>query len=250
MDQQTRTGRIKKERRFDKTQLRASHYGYVVHRDFASHFFRWGWVSRHIKHGSTILDVGCGQDVALARVLSGRIGGNREQYVGIDLNRINKPFNAKWCTVLDEFNFIKDYMELKKYAPKGFDYIVNLEMIEHMNIIDGKKLLKNIYNLLSDDGLLYLSTPVFNGKKAANHIYEYRITELKKLLDSCGFFVKRRYGTFISKFDLKKVCKPKHWEVYEQLEEYYGGDVMSTFLAPLYANQARNNLWVLRKDCK
>ena len=90
------------DRKFDKTQLRAAQYGDKVHRDYAAHFFRWGFATRFIKKGMSVLDVGCGQDLPLVRVLAPSMSHIPGRYVGVDMNRV-KPFKCKWVEVLQEF---------------------------------------------------------------------------------------------------------------------------------------------------
>src|SRR5262245_13162124 len=85
-------------REFDKTSLHASAQGYQVHRDYAAHFFRWGWVSRnYINETKRVLDIGCGPDGALVKVLAYKANGIPKSYVGVDLNRLGKKMPGyKW----------------------------------------------------------------------------------------------------------------------------------------------------------
>jgi hypothetical protein len=36
-------------------------------------------------------------------------------------------------------------------------------------------------------------------------------------------------------------------EIYKKLEEWFGGDVMSTIMSANYPDASRNNLWVCKK---
>ena len=245
MKQQTK-GRVREDREFDKTQLKSTAYSQRIHRDWIAHVLRWGWVARQIEQGSSILDIGCGQEQNLAKVLAGRPGGNREKYVGVDLNKISKPFNCKWATIIDKFNFIRQWEELAPHGP--FDSIVLFEVIEHMSVENGRKLLKRVKSLLKRDGKFYLSTPVFNGSAAANHVHEYEIKELATLLIDAGFKVERRVGTFASKSDIYKHLNQHEVIVYNRLNDWFGNDIMSMIFASLYPDQSRNNVWVLRRQ--
>jgi len=245
--QPTRSKRITKERRFDRTQLRAGGHGRTVHRDYGSHFFRWGWVSRQVKAGESILDVGCGQDQPLLYILGSRIQTVPDVYVGVDLNNIPNKSHVKWADVYDNFDFVTHGVEFlePKYTP--FDKAVCFEVIEHMQPPDGRRLLDNVYRLLRQGGLLYLSTPVFNGAAAANHLHEYTIPELREAVEAAGYKVQRRIGTFASKPEIKPVLNPCQTQLYDEMEEWFGGDVMSTIFAYNHPDQSRNNLWVLEK---
>lgn len=246
MIQPTRSGKTKEQRRFDKTQLKAAHHGLYVHRDYAAHFFRWGWVSRYLEHGDRVLDVGCGQDLALMNVLSGNMSILPEYYLGVDLNKLSFNGSPKWADVLPEFNFVDDYEKIRPRENKSFNVGICFECVEHMMPADAEKLLLGFYHWLTPEGYLYLSTPVFDGHAALNHCHEYLIDELKDLVEKCGFEVVKRYGTFASKYDILKVLTPEHLKVYEELEGYYGGDVMAITFAPLYPDASRNNLWILK----
>jgi len=81
-----------------------------------------------------------------------------------------------------------------------------------------------------------------------NHIHEYAIEELNDLLSAVGWVVERRFGTFASWPVMKKVVTSPQKELCERLAEFYSWDVVSCFLAPLYPDHARNNVWVLRKE--
>jgi SAM-dependent methyltransferase len=263
--QPTRSKRVREERRFDRTQLRISGHGRTVHRDYLAHVLRWhfvadqvsyvndialkyGWVHRSVNQGMSILDIGCGQDQPLLYVLGARIQTVPEVYVGVDLNPIRNKSRVRWADIRDQFDFVNNGKSLEQfYTP--FDMAVCFEVIEHMAPEDGDKMLENILYLLKPGGLLYLSTPVYNGSAAANHIHEYTIPELREHIEKAGFQVKERYGTFASKPDIRAAAAgdPKAIELYDKLNKYYGGEVMACMLAPLYPDASRNNLWVCQK---
>lgn len=242
MPQPTRSGKVKAPRRFDKTQLKENQYGYIVHRDYAAHFFRWGWITKNKIHGKSVLDVGCGQDQPMLKVIMGNKSYIPTFYCGVDLNRPPaKVIDPTWAEVHFEFDFIHQYTEIS--MAYGFDVAVCLEVIEHMEIEDGRFMLEGIHQLLKPGGRLYLSTPVFNGMAALNHIHEYTIPELQALFEGVGFKVEQRFGTFASMYDLKSVASKEQWNVYQTLAAYYGNEVMSLFMAPLYPDASRNNIW-------
>ncbi len=265
--QPTRSKRVREDRRFDKTQLRAAGHGRTVHRDYLAHALRWnfvaeeinravaypdfalkyGWVDKKIKAGLKILDVGCGQDQSLMYVLAARLNTVPKLYVGVDLNRIAKKSNCKWAKILDEFDFVGRQAELLEDYGQ-FDVITNFEVIEHMGVDDGKRLLLAMRDMLTSTGVLYLSTPVFNGSAAANHVHEYTIPELDAQIRSCGFRVVGRYGTFASKPEIKATLTVAERQVFDKLEQWFGGEVLSNIFAPLHPDHSRNNLWVLQRD--
>ena len=234
-------------REYDRTSLKSSHYGYVVHRDYAAHFFRWGWISRTFVNPSvSVLDIGCGVDAAMCRVLSHKLpNGLPKYYLGVDFNKVpQKIFNAKWADFLFGFNFPEKWKTIHK---KQFDLVVCLEVVEHMRIPAVRKLLRGALALTAPGGRLMLSTPVFNGKMAKNHINEMTIPQLHRELDATGWHVAKRYGTFMSDNDRKKCATPAENELVDRLREYYSTDVLACFLAPLYPDHSRNNLWICER---
>jgi len=238
------------DRRFDQTQLKSTTHGYTVHRDYAAHFFRWGFAFQRIEYQRTrVLDLGCGQEIPLARVLSFRLSAVPALYVGVDLNKIAKPFKAKWARVHDGFSFVDRHQELMvEYGTHSFQLLTCFEVFEHMHPADGLTLLRNAWDLCSPDGRLILSTPVYNGRRmAANHIKEYTVDEMERVIVDSGVWeVEERFGTFASWNDVKKVITPAEQALYQELNRYYDHEVLSCFLAPKYPDASRNNVWVLR----
>lgn len=238
------------DRRFDQTQLKSTAHGKVVHRDYAAHFFRWGFASNFVKQGKTrILDVGCGQEWPIARTLTHKLADVPKQYLGVDLNRVQKKPGMAWSEVRDEFNFVDRHLELvKEFGKQSFDLATCFEVIEHMHPPDGRKLLMAVADLVKPGGTFLLSTPVFNGKAAANHIHEYTVDELAGMIAKTNKWdLTKRYGTFASWNDLKKVITKAERELYEELHEYYSHEVLSCFLAPKYPDASRNIIWHLTR---
>lgn len=238
-------------RQYDKTSLKIFKYD-GVHRDYLAHAFRWGFVStRLVKQQKTrILDIGCGVDCPLVKVLASRILYVPKSYLGVDLNAFKPPFNYKWSKFLAKFNFSEDWKDLK-HGPESiryggeFDLITCLEVVEHMRMPAVRKLLRGARALIADRGRLVVSTPVFNGKAAKNHVNECTIPQLRKELEDAGWEVEKRFGTFMSMTELRKVSA-EHERIAINLREYYGDEVVSCFLAPLYPDLARNNIWVCK----
>jgi site-specific DNA-cytosine methylase len=251
-----------KDRRFDLTQLRAGSHGYYVHRDYASHYFRWGWATRMCGPQTRLLEVGCGQDLPLTRVFIYHNGIPAEM-VSVDLNKIKDHVQPKWFTLYDETNFLDAQPAIIETHGR-FDVVSCFEVIEHMPREDGITLLERLRDSVTDDGFILLSTPVFNGKAAANHIHEWYVEELRVQIETADLEVVERYGTFASYHDVKRGLT-EHFaslavagdlapeaaqaclNFYERLREFYSDDVLANFMAPNLPDHSRNNVWKLRR---
>jgi SAM-dependent methyltransferase len=163
-------------------------------------------------------------------------------YVGVDLNHAPRSAPSRqWATLHWDFDFTKNHKKLGQ-----FDLVTCLEVLEHVRQENQLIFIKALRACLRQDGKLLLSTPVFNGKAAANHLHELTVPELTFAIGRAGLRVERRFGTFASQRDLKKVAQPAELDIVKRLGEYYSGEVLSTFLAPLYPDASRNCVWLLR----
>ena len=244
-------------RDYDTTQLHEAGHGRTLHRDYSAHFFRWSFARRFITAKDNVLEVGCGEDKPLSKILTGGAAAHVNTYVGVDINKL-KASNSQRLAFHGEFNFVERWKELLKTRPGGFDVVVHYEVIEHMRVDLGAKMLKACWSCLKPGGVMLMSTPCYDGKRhAANHIHEYTVPELQKAAEKAGFVVERRFGTFM---DIKHIGKVDPWPVdanpqlrdavkvlRTHLEEYFDSDAISNIFGPLHPDHARNNLWVCRR---
>lgn len=250
------------ERDFDTTQLKAAGHGRTLHRDYTAHFFRWSFARRFITAKDNVLEIGCGEEKPLSKILTGGAAAHVNQYVGVDLNKLKESASQR-LHFYGEFDFTSRYKELLK-AHGEFDVVVHFEVIEHMKVIHGRKLLKAAFEALKPGGVMLMSTPCYDGvRHAANHIHEYTVPELQKETEKAGFVVERRFGTFMDIKHIGKVLPSLPGAQVDEAEleklqaavklvrkhvgEYYDNDAVSNFFGPLHADHARNNLWVCRK---
>lgn len=244
------------DRPFDTTELDLeTSGGYIVHRDYSAHYFKYGFAGK-LCQGKKTLELGCGSKTPLAHTLIFSASYKPPKlYVGIDYGKIKKAPGNKWCTVLENTDATSDQTRTMLQTEFGlFDTIVSLEVIEHMNLESGKQLLKTIHDLLDPEGVAIISTPVYDGQQALNHIHEYEINELQQIIEEAGLIVEKRYGTFMSIKDIKKAFKAKYPDHEEMLlnmlsevSEFYSNDVVANWFAPHFPDYSRNNVWRLRK---
>lgn len=245
---------------YDRTSLQARGAGQHVHRDYAAHYFRWGWaVSQRANGvglaGKKVLDIGCGVDLPL--MYAGRYpSALPELYVGVDLNKLKdlSPGLAKRAKLYGSSDFLAIAGDLLEEHGK-FDVVVSFENIEHMPPENGWQLLWWMRQLTADDGCSLLSTPVMIGSQAANHVHEYGIDELQHLAEQAGFTVAARYGTFARQ--QKVMPAMREWcaqnghdfatfeAMINGLLEFHSWEVLSNFVSPLIPDASSNNAWKL-----
>lgn len=249
---------VRPEREFDTTSLQQNgSHGKYVSRDYAAHWFRWQHALRFIRKGMRVLDVGCGPDQMMIRVLCHSQTFVPDLWVGVDVQKLAKKSTVAWARVFDEFDVTRRWRELltkgddvtgQFFGP--FDVITCFEVIEHMPVERGRALLKALKALVKPDGVILLSTPVYNGKHmAANHIHEYGFDELAAEIRRAGLDVDRVVGTFMTSQAIKRVATKEQRALVEELHaRWYAWDILANFLAPLYPEASSNCCWILRKE--
>lgn len=251
--------RVKDHAEYDNTHLSPAMYGRRIHRDYESHVFRWGWAAKQIRTmcranpDTRVLEVGCGRDLALFDAMRGTVAAAMPaKMLAVDLNPVKKT-KVKWMDARGEFDFVKRNDELFDEYGATFDIAVNFEVLEHVKPEAGLEILDGIFRLLKPGGVFLMSTPVYNGHRAVNHVYELTVAEAQEMLEAAGFVVEQRYGTFASWNDIKRGIREDErlveqsridlLEYYDDAAQFYGHDVMACFLAPKYPDHSRNNAW-------
>lgn len=224
-------------------------------------------MNRYLKAGDTIvklakalgrplrvLDIGCGEIYVARTFFSSfveRKADNIERYVGVDIDQKNidkchEKYEKLMKTMNAELVCIDMTTEsLEAYEDGYFDLIVNFEMIEHIQPRFLKKLFTEMSRVLSDDGILLLSTPNADGsspKLPKDHIYEYPFAELSKKLRTF-FVVKNMTGMSVN---LSKIPEgSKHLiEMYHGFGKTFASVAIAPMIEPVYC---KNILWECRK---
>jgi SAM-dependent methyltransferase len=232
---------------FNTTSLREAHHGQTVHRDYIAHAFRWSVAQRHINEGDVVIDVGCGPDTPLVKVLAFPRGSVPKRYTGIDLNNFVPKTRPQWA------NFILgvSVFDLDPVEVGPADVVVCFEMLEHMPKPKGLELLRWLREAVKPSGIILLSTPSYaGGDLPKNHVHEWTYDELKEGLASVWLEVNDVWGTFMRIPQLRKavaVQYPDLAKVLGRLDTYYSHEALSTIFAPLFPGQASNCLWKLKR---
>lgn len=256
----------------------------LIHRDYIAHCIRWSHVlkfmlQRHIYKHTRVLDIGCGVDVPMARLmLSNRIAPL--EYIGIDYNHHSK-FKLDWFantkfkpTTFGSVDFANNDHVWFDNAQSGelcinikgdnaTDYfaIPNLitcfEVLEHIEPEHVIRVLKRVLYIMEKTKefhgytpTFFMSTPNWNVTDTAdNHVNEMKNEALGWLLEELGFAIVDQFGTFASKRDyahlLQTSYPPGVYEVYERLNDYYDSNLAANLFAPLFPREARNCFWRL-----
>ena len=127
-------GRITKEG-FEQSQLlvteEAEKGKASIHRDYLAHVYRWQyvvkWLAKSMRYKTTnLLDVGCGYDIPLYRILA----GNRRSvahYTGVDIGKIREPqYKCKAPRTL------LSYTPIHTVEKGNYNLITSFEMLEHV----------------------------------------------------------------------------------------------------------------------
>lgn len=256
------------DREFDHTHLSldtAEARGFI-HRDYLAHCLRWSHIARAAAKGFAThrwVDIGCGVDQPLARLLHVNKHSPRDgYYLGVDINplALHPSFkNASWKPVLhgeadavtslwlDGGDLIVggDAENSFKLAPPT--HVVALEVLEHVQPAYCRRLVLKIKELLGHSGTAFISTPCYDAKVGAadNHINELTYQALGALFEDCGLAIVDHWGTFASQKDYKEHMSVDVREVFEQLKGYYDSNMLAVIFAPLFPQHARNCLWEL-----
>jgi 2-polyprenyl-3-methyl-5-hydroxy-6-metoxy-1,4-benzoquinol methylase len=240
----------------DKTHLsidQAEERGFI-HRDYIAHCLRWSHVARHLTQQhryktAYILDIGCGKEVPLAKLLySSRLIPETGKYVGIDANVLFVPEMFKSGKFPIELHSQKTFPNKAIEDQYTFEVVTCFEVAEHVEPAMTLEILMGIQRCLDDAGTAFISTPCYdaNTGAAANHVNEMSYEAFMALIHRAGLGIKEVYGTFASIKDYKPFLHTKGLDaVFEELRGYYDSNYLATVFAPLFPQYSRNCLWVV-----
>ena len=238
---------------YNKTQLTPQNEfeRHIYHRDQFAHYFRWTHVLKHAKIGQRILDFGCGSGEMLEVFYRNRY--RPERYLGLDIRESQIEKNIEKFQKLDFAEFRSaDLCQPRLDLGETFDIITCFEVIEHIGHANADAFLENIVSHCTADTTIYLSTPNYDERVGAakNHmlgdeIGEWDHFELQAELEKF-FTVQKKYGTFASMRDYKPLMNDWQTKMFETLSEYYDTNLLANLMAPMFPENSRNTLWVLK----
>ena len=206
----------------------------LIHRDYLAHCLRWSHVVKFLNQGhrykdAVVLDVGCGKELPLAKLLYVNKMSPRH-YCGVDANKFDVPDMLKgkkipisiWAetdfcaldpedvglhmertTALDSpplrgLNKNGDWEAGNNEAYELPNVVVCFECLEHVTPSMCRRMLQHFQEVSSQDCHYFISTPCWNGSAAENHVNEMTFGALGGLIEDLGYKVEGVYGTFAS----------------------------------------------------
>ena len=172
----------------------------------------------------SVLDCACG--VGWGSYLMS--AANAKDVLGIDISD-SAIYAAKRFYSHNNVNYRN--IDLKDFKSENkFDVVTCFETIEHVS--EPIDFLKNIYDLLADNGTVLLSTPNAECFKAQGetpknpyHIEEYSIKQLTDICNEAGFVVTKRLGQYLipnvpAEIDIYRKFIAKHWVDVKRIQRY------------------------------
>ena len=236
----------------DNTHLsidQANERGFI-HRDYIAHCLRWTHVAKYLNlkaryKTANIIDVGCGKDMPLARMLM-TMRMAPMHYLGIEYNKMEVPEMFKNTKFKPNLISGKDFCTITG-GESLYNYSTCFEVLEHVEPLKAIEILQHLPKFLTEDSVSWFSTPCWDEKVGAanNHVNEMSYEAFGSLLEEMGYKILNKWGTFASIKDYKQeLLKYVDWNImFTKLSEYYDTNYLATIFAPMFPSQSRNCLW-------
>lgn len=232
---------------------------HIFHRDQFAHYLRWTHILKEAKLNEVIVDFGCGQGSLLEVLYRNRF--KCAKYTGIDIRKSaiekarEKYANVSWAEFLCE-DLVRSEMDFTQFQA---DKVCSFEVLEHVGKQNADIFLQNFMKCGKPGATYYLSTPNYDEKvgAAGNHTYdsgdgrgvapqEFEHKELQAILEKY-FTIEKKFGTFASQKDYAPLMNEWQKEMFKALQDYYDVNLISNIMAPMFPEQSRNTMWVLKR---
>jgi SAM-dependent methyltransferase len=168
------------------------------------HIERYAFAISKGKPGD-ILDIASGTGYGSFQILQNeKFTGSRVVAVDIDQTAIDYA-NKRYSN--PSIQFICADAKIYNH-PLGFDTIISLETIEHMQ--DPELFVKKLDSLLKRDGILIVSAPVTPSTDGnPHHLSDFSETRFKKMFESSGFLVESELVQ-VQPYSFRSIFNSKH----------------------------------------
>lgn len=141
-------------------------------------YWRFKKVESFIPSGSKVLDLGCGYDAYLLRMLGDKVTSG----IGIDLIRSRK-INLKISIFRHNLNKVFPYPENK------FNLVTATASLEHL--IDPEQCLSEVRRVLCPSGLLIITTPSKLARPLLNFLASIKLISRQEIADHKQYYNKK-----------------------------------------------------------
>lgn len=223
-------------------------------------------------HGNKILDLGCGGASFIKFYVKRYRGpGFKEPlYLGIDINKKYIDQNNEWLSKVGgrkfakTAKFIKADIENENFWNKlainkvKANMVIASEIVEHLD--DRDLFLKRCYDVVADDGILVISTPVHRNqdegifeRNKIFHEFEYYCEDFFQAIRK-HFIVCSSFGSLIKTEEFKMKLRRKYpdlFKLYNQLKnDLYFPPALLISIFKLYTSHLDNEFENLTVICK
>lgn len=160
---------------------------------YYEHIYRYLFIKDFINSNDTVLDVACGSGYGSKLIAQ---ESTPTSVIGADISRQIIEFAERLNSSINNLSFKQaDATNPASFSKNQFSKIVSFETLEHVEETMMKKMITNYYNWLTEDGMLFCSTPFENivplfrdGIKINQyHCKHYTDVEMKEILQNAGF---------------------------------------------------------------
>lgn len=205
-------------------------------------------VLNHPRQEVSILDVGCSSGY-FRRFLEGNVPSREQKtiyYWGVDIResvlesattKTNSLESGAAGNKTPSAFVVHDAGKSLPFKPESFDFVLNLEMLKYLPIVEGTRLIKDTRHVMREDALFVLSMPTsfeYFRKEKPGYMISLEPNEIIDILQQSRLNVEQVYGSQTQFKFIKDVIKEEHKEAFWALAKYHPLELIAAFFAPLY----------------
>ena len=219
-------------------------------------------LSKQLGRPIRMLDIGCGEAYTMRTFYKSFVTKKSDvikKYVGIDIDEPMLERTAeKYKNVLEIVNGKLIARDLTtnpklKFKDSSIDLIIWFEMVEHIQPKFVVPILEEARRVLSENGVMLLSTPNSNGSNKVlpkDPLYEWSYEELREVIENVGFSIVSATGVCVNPSKIPTEAWDLQKDAVKAIYNSFGrGTAMSCIaMAPLFpVTYSKNMLFKCRK---